>query len=45
MKYFVSCLQAGRAPAVVTAQDGLAAVEICEAEERSVQERRLVALS
>lgn len=42
LKYFVSCLQARRAPALVTAQDGLAAVQICEAEERSVKERRVV---
>ena len=44
LKYFVECARAGKAPTVVNAQDGLASVEICEAEERSVNERCIVAL-
>ena len=44
LKYFVECARAGKAPTVVNAQDGLASVEICEAEERSVKEHCIVAL-
>jgi predicted dehydrogenase len=37
LRYLVGCIQAGTRPTVVTARDGLSAVEICEAEEKSVQ--------
>jgi len=37
VKYVVDCVQSGKKPAVVTARDGLAALEICEAEEESVR--------
>jgi len=36
LRHLIESIQAGRAPTVVTAEDGLSAVEICEAEERSV---------
>jgi len=39
--YLVDCVAAGRAPTVVTARDGLTALEICEAEEASVREGRI----
>ena len=35
--YFLDCIANRRAPQTVTAADGLAALEICEAEERSVR--------
>ena len=35
-KHFLNCIETGTQPSVVTAADGLSAVEICEAEERSV---------
>jgi predicted dehydrogenase len=37
VRYMVDCVQQGRPPAIVTAQDGLTDLEICEAEERSVK--------
>jgi predicted dehydrogenase len=37
LRHLVESIQAGRAPTIVTAADGLSAVEICEAEERSIQ--------
>jgi len=42
LRHFVGCIRRGRPPAVVTAADGLASIEICEAEEKSVRERRIV---
>jgi len=45
LKHFVDCVRNGRAPTVVTAKDGLASVEICEAEERSVNQRQIVSLA
>ncbi len=44
LRYLVNSIQAGKAPTVVTAADGLSAVEICEAEERSIQTRSVVEL-
>lgn len=44
LRHFITSIQAGRPPSVVTAQDGLSAVEICEAEEKSVQTGRVVEL-
>jgi predicted dehydrogenase len=40
--YIVECVQKRKAPSVVTAQDGVTALEICEAEEKSVKTRKLV---
>jgi predicted dehydrogenase len=44
LRYFVDCVSQRRRPAIVTAQDGLSSVEICEAEELSVREKRRVTL-
>jgi predicted dehydrogenase len=44
LRHFVECIRNGKAPSVVTAQDGLASIEICEAEERSVNTRQIVKL-
>jgi predicted dehydrogenase len=44
LRYFVDCIQQGRRPAMVTAQDGLGSVEICDAEERSIAEGRKISL-
>jgi predicted dehydrogenase len=40
LRYFVDCARQGRQPAVVTALDGLGSVEICAAEELSVNTRQ-----
>ena len=37
LRYLVNCIRTDQKPSVVTAQDGMSAVEICEAEERSIQ--------
>lgn len=37
IQYVIDCLSNGRAPSVVTAADAVSALEICEAEERSIQ--------
>jgi predicted dehydrogenase len=37
INYIVKCVQTGNAPKVVTARDGQTALEICEAEEKSVR--------
>ena len=42
--YMVAAVQSGKAPTVVTAADGLSAVEICEAEAKSVKTGRVVKL-
>lgn len=42
--YMVDCIEQRRPPARVTAQDGLSAVEICEAEDESIRTGRVVAL-
>ena len=42
--YFVDCVARREAPHVVVAQDGVTALEICEAEEQSVRTGRRVAL-
>ncbi|MGD0258285.1 MAG: Gfo/Idh/MocA family oxidoreductase [Verrucomicrobiota bacterium] len=44
IRYMLEAIQSGKAPKVVTAQDGLSAVEICEAEARSVRTGRVVAV-
>jgi len=37
LRHLLTAIQSGQPPTVVTAADGLSAVEICEAEEKSVQ--------
>jgi len=44
LRYMIQAIQSGQPPTVVTAQDGLSAVEICEAEEKSVNTGQVVAL-
>ena len=44
LQHLINAIRTGQAPSIVTAQDGLSAVEICEAEERSVQTGQVVAL-
>ncbi len=44
LRYMIEAIQAGQPPSIVTAQDAVSAVEICEAEERSVQLQKMVAL-
>ena len=44
LRHFVECILNGRAPSIVTAGDGLASIEICEAEERSVNTRQIQTL-
>jgi predicted dehydrogenase len=44
LRHLITSIQTGRPPSVVTAADGLSAVEICEAEEKSVQTGRVVEL-
>ena len=44
LRHLIECIETGRPPSVVTAADGLSAVEICEAEERSVQTGQWVSL-
>jgi predicted dehydrogenase len=39
LEHIISCIQTGKPPTVVTMQDGLAAIQICEAEERSINNR------
>lgn len=44
LSYFLNCVRNGVRPETVTAADGASAVEICEAEERSIATRQLVPL-
>jgi predicted dehydrogenase len=44
VRYVVECAQAGNRPSVVTARDGVTALEICEAEEKSVRTGQVVSL-
>src|SRR5262245_50927156 len=44
LQHMLDCVREGRPPSVVTAADGVSAVEICEMEERSVQTGRLVSV-
>ena len=44
VNYIVKCVQTGKRPTIVTARDGLTALEICEAEEKSVKTGGLVQL-
>jgi predicted dehydrogenase len=42
VRYVVECAKLGKAPSTVTARDGLIALEICEAEERSLKTGQVV---
>ena len=42
IRYLLEAIQSGQAPKVVTARDGLSAVQICEAEAKSVKTGRVV---
>jgi predicted dehydrogenase len=44
IRYLLQAIQTGKAPKVVTAQDGLSAIQICEAEAKSVRTGRVVSL-
>jgi predicted dehydrogenase len=44
IRYFVDCVRTQTAPQIVTAQDGLTALEICEAEEKSIRNGKLIDL-
>jgi predicted dehydrogenase len=45
LRHLIESIQAGQPPTRVTAADGLRAVEICEAEERSIATRQIVSLA
>jgi predicted dehydrogenase len=44
LQHLIGAIRTGQSPSIVTAQDGLSAVEICEAEEKSVQTGQVVQL-
>ena len=44
ISYMLEAVRSGKAPKVVTARDGLSAVEICEAEAKSVRTGKVVAV-
>jgi predicted dehydrogenase len=44
LRHLIASIQSGQPPSVVTAADGLSAVEICEAEEQSIQTGGVVKL-
>jgi len=44
VRHMVDCVAAGRRPEIVTASAGVAALELCEAEEKSIRTGRMVAL-
>jgi predicted dehydrogenase len=44
IRYFVDCVSRSSPPQIVTARDGLTALEICEAEEQSVRRGKFVEL-
>ena len=44
VRYAVQCALEGKPPAVVTAQDGFRALQICEAEEKSIKTGQVVTL-
>lgn len=45
LRHIIESIQQGTPPSIVTAADGLSAVEICEAEEKSIKTRRVVRLT
>jgi predicted dehydrogenase len=44
IRYVVDCAKSGKAPAIVTARDGVSALEICEAEEKSLKTGEITAV-
>lgn len=44
LRHLIAAIQTGKKPTVVTAQDALSAVEICEAEEKSVRTGKVITL-
>ena len=44
LQHMVQAIRAGQPPSLVTAADGMSAVQICEAEDRSIKTGQLVAL-
>jgi predicted dehydrogenase len=44
IRYFVQCVAGRRPPAIVTARDGVSALDICEAEEQSMRTGSVVKL-
>jgi predicted dehydrogenase len=44
LRHMLESIEAGHAPSIVTGEDGLNAVAICEAEERSIKTGQLVTL-
>jgi predicted dehydrogenase len=44
LQHMLDAIRGGRSPGVVTVQDGVSAVEICEAEERSVKTGQIVSV-
>jgi predicted dehydrogenase len=44
LRHIVNCIIEGKQPTVVTAEDGLSAIEICEAEEKAVYSKQLTYL-
>jgi len=45
IRYALECAKSGQRPTIVTAVDGMTALEICEAEEKSVKTGQVVALA
>lgn len=44
LRHIIGCIQSGKRPSTVTMEDGLLDVELCEAEEQSIQTGRVVVL-
>lgn len=44
LRHMAECIRSEKPPSIVTAQDGLSAVEICEAEEKSINTSQIVSL-
>ena len=44
LRHLIESIQKGTPPTIVTAADGLSAVEICDAEERSIKTGKVVEL-
>jgi predicted dehydrogenase len=44
LSHMIDSIEAGKPPTIVTAQDGLSSVEICEAEEKSIATKSIVSL-
>jgi predicted dehydrogenase len=45
LRHMIDSIQAGKAPTIVTPQDALSAVQICEAEEKSIRTGKPVRLA